>query len=121
MVRLVPRRRPQASDFHELSVRQVSISFSVYVFFQVWNQLNCRSLTPEESGLSGLGRNPMFLAIAGTVAVVQVLIVSVPFLAGVFRVGPLALVDWLWIVGGTGSVLVFAELARQVRRALGTT
>jgi len=109
----------QSSSFHELSVRQVSIFFSVYVFFQVWNQVNCRSLTPEESGLSGLGRNPMFLAIAATVALVQVLIVSLPFLAGVFRVGPLALVDWLWIVGGTASVLVFAELARQVRRVLG--
>jgi P-type Ca2+ transporter type 2C len=106
-------------DFPELSVRQVSIFFCVYVFFQVWNQVNCRSLTPDESGLSGLGRNPTFLAIAGTVAVVQVLIVSVPFLAGVFKVEPLGLVDWAWVIVGTASVLAFSELARQVRKASG--
>ncbi len=105
-------------DFPELTVRQVSIFFSVYVFFQVWNQVNCRSLTPEESGLSGLGQNPTFLVIAGTVALVQVLIVSVPFLASVFKVEPLGLVDWLWVVAGTASVLAFSELAGLVRRAL---
>jgi magnesium-transporting ATPase (P-type)/WD40 repeat protein len=107
-------------DFPELTVHQVSIFFSVYVFFQVWNQVNCRSLTPDESGLSGLRRNPTFLAIAGTVALVQVLIVSVPFLARVFKVAPLGLVDWAWVVVGTASVLLFSEAARQVRRALGT-
>jgi Ca2+-transporting ATPase len=110
----------RSADFPELSVRQVSIFFSVYVFFQVWNQVNCRSLTPDESGLSGLGRNPTFLAIAGTVALVQVLIVSVPFLASVFKVEPLGLMDWVWVIVGTASVLVFSEVARQVRRALGT-
>jgi Ca2+-transporting ATPase len=108
----------RSAEFPELSVRQVSIFFSVYVFFQVWNQVNCRSLAPDESGLSGLGRNPAFLAIAGTVALVQVLIVSVPFLAGLFKVGPLGLVDWLGIVGATASVLVFAEAARWVRRVV---
>jgi len=105
-----------SAEFPGLSARQVSIFFSVYVFFQVWNQVNCRSLTPEESGLSGLGRNPTFLAIAGTVALVQVLIVSVPFLAGVFKVEPLGLVDWVWIVVGTASVVAFAEVARRLRR-----
>ena len=62
----------------DLTIRQVSIFFTVYVFFQVWNQINCRSLTPETSGFSGILSNPTFLTIAGTVAVVQVLIISVP-------------------------------------------
>jgi Ca2+-transporting ATPase len=105
-----------SNEFPELTTRQVAIFFTVYVFFQVWNQVNCRSLVPQESGLSGLGRNPTFLTIAGTVALVQVLIVSVPFLAGVFKVQPLGLVDWVWIVVGTASVVVFAEVARRLRR-----
>src|SRR5262249_4690952 len=37
-------------DLFGLTTRQVSIFFSVYVFFQVWNQINCRSLTPDVSG-----------------------------------------------------------------------
>jgi Ca2+-transporting ATPase len=109
---------PEGWEFAPLTVRQVSIFFTVYVFFQVWNQVNSRSLTPEESGLSGLWRNPAFLVIAGTVALVQVLIVSVPFVADVFKVEPLGLIDWLCIIAGTASVLAFAELARFVRRAL---
>jgi Ca2+-transporting ATPase len=109
----------RSAEFPELSARQVSLFFSVYVFFQVWNQVNCRSLAPEESGLSGLGRNPTFLAIATTVALAQVLIVSVPVLAELFRVEPLGVVDWLGVVGATASVLLFAEAARRVRRALG--
>src|SRR5439155_15815444 len=32
------------------TVLQVSLFFSIYVFFQVWNQISCRSLTPEVSG-----------------------------------------------------------------------
>ena len=102
----------------ELTVRQVSIFFTVYVFFQVWNQINARSLTPETSGFDGLLRNRTFLTIAGTVAVVQALIISVPFLAKVFSVEPLGLLDWLCILGGTASVLAFAEILRRVRLAL---
>jgi Ca2+-transporting ATPase len=109
---------PEPWAFDPLTVRQVSIFFTVYVFFQVWNQVNCRSLVPEASGLAGLWRNPTFLAIAGTVAVVQALIISVPYLGRVFSVEPLSAVDWLLILAGTASVLVFAETARRVRLAL---
>jgi Ca2+-transporting ATPase len=109
---------PPGWKFAPLNVRQVSIFFSVYVFFQVWNQINCRSLTPEHSGFYRLFANPTFLAIAGTVAVVQVAITSVPVLSGVFEVAPLGWQDWAWIVFGTSSVLVFAEIWRRVRLAI---
>ena len=103
---------------NDLTTRQVSIFFTVYVFFQVWNQINARSLTPEMSGFRGLLSNRTFLAIAGTVAVVQALIISVPFLAAVFNVEPLSWLDWLCILVGTASVLAFAEGLRRVRLAL---
>ena len=102
---------PEGWDSGPLNIRQVSIFFTVYVFFQVWNQINARSLTPDMSGFSGLFRNRTFLAIAGTVAVVQALIISVPFVGTVFSVEPLGWLDWLCILAGTASVLVFAESA----------
>ena len=111
---------PLSEEFSSLTTRQVTIFFSLYVFFQVWNEINCRSLTPQESGLRGLGRNPIFLTIVGLVAVVQILIVSLPGLGEVFKVAPLSFSDWLWIIGGIALVLVFSEAARLVRRALGT-
>jgi Ca2+-transporting ATPase len=95
------------------TVFQVSLFFSIYVFFQVWNQINCRSLVPETSGFHRLFSNPTFLVIASLVAVGQVLIVT--FGGPVFKVEPLGVVAWLAVVGGTASVLVFAEIARRLR------
>jgi Ca2+-transporting ATPase len=102
----------QSSDF-PLTYRQMTIFFTVYVFFQIWNQINCRSLSPEESGFHRLFENPQFLLIASLTVVGQVLIVT---LGGkVFNVEPLGVIDWLVIAAATASVLVFAEIARRVR------
>jgi Ca2+-transporting ATPase len=97
------------------TVFQVSLFFSVYVFFQVWNQINCRSLTPEVSGFYRIWKNPTFLAIAAAVAVGQVLIVT--FGGPVFKVEPLGPLTWLAIIAATSSVLIFAEIARRIRLA----
>jgi P-type Ca2+ transporter type 2C len=86
------------------------------VFFQVWNQVNCRSLSPRESGLRGLLANPTFLGIASLTVVGQLLIVQ--FGGAVFDVEPLAVIDWLVIAATTASVLVFAELMRRLRLRL---
>jgi Ca2+-transporting ATPase len=103
-----------STEFAPLTTRQVSIFFATYVFFQVWNQINCRSLTPQTSGLR-VWENPTFLMIAATTAVVQVVITSVPFIADVFKVEPLGLLDWACVIGGTASVLLFGEAWRLVR------
>jgi P-type Ca2+ transporter type 2C len=105
---------PPSSEFSPLTVRQVTIFFSVYVFFQVWNQINCRSLSPQESGFHRLFENPQFLMIASLTVVGQVAIVTLGGM--IFHVEPLGVVDWLVIAACTASVLVFAEVARRVRR-----
>jgi Ca2+-transporting ATPase len=106
---------PTSSEFAPLTMRQATLFFTVYVFFQVWNQINCRSLSPDESGLHRLFENPQFLVIASLTVVGQVLIVS---LGGVvFHVEPLRVTDWLAVAGATASVLVFAEVMRRVRAA----
>ena len=98
------------------TVLQVSLFFTIYVFFQVWNQINCRALTPEASGFHRILRNPTFLAIAAAVAVGQVLIVT--FGGSVFKVQSLDLLTWLYVVGFTATVLGFAEVARRIRLAM---
>jgi Ca2+-transporting ATPase len=108
---------PERWEFAPLNVRQVSLFFTVYVMFQVWNQINCRSLTPESSGLYGVWRNRTFLGIMAAIVAGQLFIVS---LGGrLFSVEPLSVVDWLIIVAATSSVLVFAEIVRQLRRGMG--
>jgi Ca2+-transporting ATPase len=99
------------------TVRQGTLFFSIYVFFQVWNQFNARALTPDMSSLTGIVQNPTFLWIAGLIAVGQMVIVTVG--GAVFKVEPLGLLDWLGVIAFTSSVLIFAEIARRVRHAQG--
>jgi Ca2+-transporting ATPase len=98
------------------ALRQVSIFFTIYVLFQVWNEINCRSLVPQVSGFQGLLGNPIFLGIIGITVAVQVLIVT--FGGAVFQVEPLGPLTWLAMVAFTASVLVFAEVARRIRLAV---
>ncbi len=100
-----------------LTAHQATIFFTIYVFFQVWNLFNARSIRPSESGLKRLFANRMLLVIAGLIVVLQAGIVS--FGGSLFQVEPLALHDWLWIGVGTASVIVFAEITRLVRLGLG--
>jgi P-type Ca2+ transporter type 2C len=103
------RGREVSVDF---TVHQVSLFFSIFVFFQVWNQINCRSLRPDLSGLYRLGQNRIFLAVAATVAVGQVLIIT--FGGNVFKVEPLSLAAWSGIIAFTATSLVFAEIIRRI-------
>jgi len=106
-----------STDFPTLTVRQGTIFFTVYVFFQVWNQINCRSLSTAESGLKGLFANRTFLGIASLTVIGQWLIVS--FGGAVFHVEPLEWVDWLVIAAATSGVIVFAEAMRLIRKGAG--
>ncbi len=106
--------REKDYEFFPLNVRQVTIFFTVYVLFQVWNQINCRSLTPALSGLAGLFRNPAFLTIASLTLIGQILIVTIG--GAVFKVEPLSLLDWFMIAAATSTVLVFSELVRFIRK-----
>src|SRR5262249_13273628 len=101
----------ESVDFPGFTVRQVTIFFTVYIFFQVWNEINCRSLVPEVSGFSGLWRNPTFLTVMGLIVAGQVLIVT--FGDGIFKVEPLAPLEWVVIAAATASVLVFSEIVRR--------
>jgi P-type Ca2+ transporter type 2C len=84
------------------TVYQEKIFFTIYVFFHVWNQINCRSLVPDVSGFAGLLSNRAFLGIAGATTLGQVLIVT--FGGSVFKVEPLG------PQACTSSALIFAGL-----------
>jgi Ca2+-transporting ATPase len=104
---------PASKSFPELTLRQVTIFFTAYVFFQVWNQINCRSMSPRQSGLCRLWANPMLLFVLALIVAGQWLMISVG--GPLFEVEPLSGLDWLVIAVATSSVLVFAEIARWCR------
>ncbi len=104
----------RSTEFPDLTLRQTAIFFTVYVLFQVWNAVNCRSLVPSESGLTGVWRNVTFLGILAAILAGQFAIVT--FGGHLFEVEPLGVFEWLAILAATASVLAFAEVARRIRR-----
>lgn len=105
-----------SKEFAPLTTRQVTIFFTVYVLFQFWNQINCRSLSPQTSGWHGLFKNRSFLLVSGLILIGQILIVT--FGGSIFQVETLGLLDWIIMLLGTASVLLVAELIRWIRRRL---
>ncbi|NLI79564.1 MAG: calcium-translocating P-type ATPase, PMCA-type [Candidatus Riflebacteria bacterium] len=97
-----------------ITVRELSVFFSVFVMLQFWNLFNARCLGLNTSAFKGLRRNRGFLVIAPTIFVVQILIVQ--FGQEMFRTTPLSLEDWVAIIGGTSLVLWVGELVRWLGR-----
>jgi len=98
----------------DVTERDLSLFFGVFVMLQFWNLFNARCFGLKESALSGFWRNKGFVLIAlvmliGTIAMVQ-------FGGEMFRTQPLKLLDWVYILAGTSVVLWIGEIIRLVSR-----
>ena len=100
------------------SLTDSAIVFSTYVLLQVFNEINARSLNPNESPLRGLFKNRAFMGVLALIVVVQVVMTQIGGRVGadVFRTAPLSAETWFLIVIGSGTALVFGEMVRFVRR-----
>lgn len=98
-----------------LTPYEVSLFFTAFVFLQFWNMFNARAFATGRSALHFKGCGG-FLFIAAVILVGQILIVSIggPF----FSVVPLALIDWVVIIGSTSIVLWIGEIYRLVASRL---
>ncbi|CEG75543.1 Putative Calcium-translocating P-type ATPase, PMCA-type [Rhizopus microsporus] len=77
--------------------------FNVFVFLQVFNELNCRRIDDRLNILRGITHDHLFLIIQGFVVISQVIIVQYGGLA--FKTAPLSLSQWL-ITIGIGSLSI---------------
>jgi Ca2+-transporting ATPase len=96
---------------------QYTVIFTAFVFFQIWNEISCRSLDDRRSSLTGILDSRYFLAIMAIIIVVQFLITQ---LGGeVFSVTPLSSFMWLKIIALTSTALILSELRRWIGRISG--
>lgn len=94
----------------DVSVRELSIFFTVFVMLQVWNMFNARAMGLKKSAFNGITENKGFAFILPTILIVQFLIVQ--FGRVMFRTEPLSFVTWLAIIASTSIVLWAGELFR---------
>lgn len=100
-----------------VSLRDLTVFYSVFVLLQFWNLFNARRFGDTRSAFTGLGENKLFLFIALAILGGQVL--TVQFGGAVFRTEPLSLFDWILIVACTSPVMLLGEMSRLARRSSG--
>ena len=88
--------------------------FSVLVIAHLFNCFNARSQTA--SAFSTLFVNPWLWGAIALSALLQVMVVHVPFLNVAFGTAPLTLLQWLQCVGMGSAVLWYSELRKLAER-----
>ncbi|HEX3013715.1 MAG TPA: calcium-transporting P-type ATPase, PMR1-type [Methanobacterium sp.] len=79
------------------ALKATTIAFTVFVMFQIFNVFNCRAA--KFSNFSN-----KFLAVAISLSfLLQLAVIYVPFLQGVFRTTALSIIDWV-------AIIIFASL-----------
>ncbi|XP_045464748.1 calcium-transporting ATPase type 2C member 1 isoform X4 [Harmonia axyridis] len=100
-----------------ITARDTTMTFTCFVFFDMWNALSCRSQTKSVFQI-GLFSNKMFL-VAVTLSVIgQLLVVYFPPLQKIFQTEALTLLDMVFLTCLTSSVWIFSEIKKLAERVI---
>ena len=90
----------------DVKTKAITIAFTVFVLYQLFNALNYRS--------SSKTRNTMlWLSLIGSF-ILQVLVIYVPFLQTIFKTCAIGLIDWILIIIVSAIILVTDKIANKV-------
>ncbi|XP_057197065.1 calcium-transporting ATPase type 2C member 1 isoform X4 [Triplophysa rosa] len=103
---------------NEITPRDTTMTFTCFVFFDMFNALSSRSQTRMVYEM-GLCSNRMFCyAVLGSI-MGQLLVIYFPPLQKVFQTESLSILDLLFLVGLTSSVCVVSEVIKKLERIRG--
>lgn len=97
-----------------LTVEQLTVFFSTFVFLQFWNMFNAKGFETRHSVFTCLAGCREFFLILAAIGVGQVLIVE--FGGEVFRTEPLSWMQWAEVIGFTSLLAVGGEIIRAIHR-----
>ncbi len=97
-----------------LSIRQLTLFFSTFVFLQFWNMFNAKGFETRHSVFTCLKGCREFFLILAAIGIGQFLIVE--FGGSVFRTVPLAWTEWIEVIGLTSLLAFGGEAVRALRR-----
>nr|WP_255668454.1 calcium-transporting P-type ATPase, PMR1-type [Methanocella sp. CWC-04] len=90
-----------------------SMAFTVLVVFQLWNAINCRSETKSLFQIGIFSNGYLLLAIALSI-MLQLIILYVPFLEGIFATTEPGLYDILLIMAVSSTVFIGIEIRKLI-------
>ena len=97
-----------------LSVRQLTLFFSTFVFLQFWNMFNAKGFETRHSVFTCLKGCREFFLILVAIGIGQILIVE--FGGQVFRTVPLSWNEWAEVIGFTSLLAIGGEVVRALQR-----
>ena len=100
----------------DMSVRDLTIFFTVFVLLQFWNLFNARVFGTTHSALGHLAKSYVLVGVAAVILIGQFIIVQ--FGGEVFRTTPLDWKTWLILIAGTSPVLWIGELLRFFQKLM---
>ena len=98
----------------EMTVRELTLFFSTFVFMQFWNMFNAKGFETRHPVFKDWYGCREFFLILLAIAVGQVLIVE--FGGAVFRTVPLSWGEWAAVIGATSLIAFGGEAVRALRR-----
>ncbi|XP_075161580.1 secretory pathway calcium atpase isoform X2 [Haematobia irritans] len=97
--------------------RDTTMTFTCFVFFDMFNALSCRSQTKSVFTI-GLTSNRMFLMAVAFSIIGQMLVIYFPPLQMVFQTEALSAYDILFLLSLTSSVLIVQEIKKWFERTM---
>ena len=90
----------------DVKTKAITIAFTVFVLYQLFNALNYRSS-------SKLRNTMLWLSLIGSF-ILQLLVIYVPFLQAIFKTCAIGLIDWILIIIVSAIILVTDKIANRV-------
>lgn len=97
-------------------VRARTAAFIVLSCSQLFHSFNCRSMTESLFKL-GIFTNKKLIAATLISFFIQMAVVYIPFLQGIFKTEPLGLYDWFLVIGMSSLPLWLMEAWKAIKRA----
>ena len=96
-----------------ISLREMGIFFSVFVFLQFWNMLNARSFATGKWAFNNMEDSKVFWAVAVVIFIGQIFLVQCCY--PLFDCEPLDLTTWLLIILCTSPVLIIGQFVAWIK------
>jgi len=101
--------------YHEHSLG-MTMAFATLAFTELMHSLNVRSMDKSIFTIGLFSNKTLLWAILGSI-VLQVVVLTVPFVANLFDVEMMQPAQWAWVIGLSVSIIPIVEIQKAIYRA----
>ena len=83
----------------------ITMAFTVFVMYQIFNAINNRANSKE--------KNKFFWIAISASFVLQVLVIYLPFLQGIFKTTAIGIIEWVLIILVSGTILISDKIVNR--------